>query len=132
MESIDRLEAGSRGVYSGALGYFALGGAVDLNIVIRTLVITPGRVSFGVGKAIIAFSKAENEFNETMVKSRTMIAATSAAAAPAFFSNYQPTAELATENPKTSNDINPQPRLYEVIPASPAEVPYLVTDKGCA
>jgi para-aminobenzoate synthetase len=83
MEIIDRLEAGSRGVYSGALGYFALGGAVDLNIVIRTVVVTPGQVSFGVGGAIIALSEAESEFDETMVKARAMIAVTSAAAMPA-------------------------------------------------
>ena len=47
MEIIDELEAGPRGVYSGALGWFALSGGADLSIVIRTIVAIDGRASFG-------------------------------------------------------------------------------------
>jgi para-aminobenzoate synthetase len=75
MEIIDRLEQGPRGVYSGALGWFSLSGAVDLSIVIRTLVAANGHVSFGVGGAIVALSDPEQEFEETVVKSRAMITA---------------------------------------------------------
>ncbi|SDP96419.1 aminodeoxychorismate synthase component I [Lentzea jiangxiensis] len=75
MEIIDRLEEGPRGVYSGAIGWFGLSGAVDLNIVIRTLVATGSGVRFGVGGAIIALSDAEEEFAETAVKSRAMVTA---------------------------------------------------------
>jgi para-aminobenzoate synthetase len=82
MSIIDRLEDGPRGVYSGALGWFGLSGAVDLNIVIRTLVVTENRVAFGVGGAIIALSDAEEEFAETAVKSRAMITAVLDVAVP--------------------------------------------------
>jgi para-aminobenzoate synthetase len=75
MGIIDRLEEGPRGVYSGAIGWFGLSGAVDLNIVIRTLVATESGVRFGVGGAIIALSDAEEEFAETAVKSRAMVTA---------------------------------------------------------
>jgi para-aminobenzoate synthetase len=75
MQIIDRLEDGPRGFYSGALGWFALSGAADLSIVIRTLVATKGRVSFGVGGAIVALSDADEEFEETVVKSRAMVTA---------------------------------------------------------
>lgn len=75
MEIIDRLEDGARGVYSGALGWFSLSGAADLSIVIRTLVAAPGQVKFGVGGAIIALSDPEDEFEETVVKSRAMTTA---------------------------------------------------------
>jgi len=80
MEIIDRLEDGPRGVYSGSIGWFGLSGAVDLNIVIRTLVATRDRVSFGVGGAVIALSDAEGEFTETAVKSRAMVTAVLATA----------------------------------------------------
>jgi para-aminobenzoate synthetase len=75
MQIIDRLEDGPRGFYSGALGWFGLSGAADLSIVIRTLTATKGRVSFGVGGAIVALSDAEEEFEETVVKSRAMVTA---------------------------------------------------------
>jgi para-aminobenzoate synthetase len=78
MEIIDRLEAASRGIYSGALGYFALGGAVDLSIIIRTIVVTPGQLSFGVGGAILALSDPEEEFEETLLKAKAMLAAVAA------------------------------------------------------
>jgi hypothetical protein len=78
MEIIDRLEQGPRGVYSGALGWFSLSGASDLSIVIRTLVANAGRVTFGVGGAIIALSDPEGEFDETVVKSRAMMTALTA------------------------------------------------------
>jgi para-aminobenzoate synthetase len=78
MEIIDRLEQGPRGVYSGALGWFSLSGASDLSIVIRTLVVDAGRVTFGVGGAIVALSDPEGEFDETVVKSRAMMTALTA------------------------------------------------------
>jgi para-aminobenzoate synthetase len=73
MEIIDALEAGPRGIYSGALGYFSLSGDVDLSIVIRTLVVRPGQASFGVGGAIIDPSDPGAEFEETVVKATTML-----------------------------------------------------------
>jgi para-aminobenzoate synthetase len=75
MQIIDRLEDGPRGFYSGALGWFGLSGAADLSIVIRTLTATKHRVSFGVGGAVIALSDAEEEYEETVVKSRAMVTA---------------------------------------------------------
>jgi para-aminobenzoate synthetase len=80
MELIDELEGGPRGVYSGALGWFSLTGAADLSIVIRTLVATPDGVGFGVGGAVTALSDVEEEYEETVVKSRAMTTALLAAA----------------------------------------------------
>jgi para-aminobenzoate synthetase len=73
MQIIDELEAGPRGVYSGALGYFSLTGAADLSIVIRTLVVAPDRVEYGTGGAIVALSDASDEFAETTVKAAPLL-----------------------------------------------------------
>ncbi|MCX3059254.1 aminodeoxychorismate synthase component I [Streptomyces beihaiensis] len=76
MRVIDRLEAGPRGVYAGAIGYFSLSGAADLSVVIRTARITGDRVTYGVGGAIVALSDPEEEYEETAVKSAPLLALT--------------------------------------------------------
>jgi para-aminobenzoate synthetase len=68
MEIIDRLEGGPRGVYSGALGWFGLGGALDLGMVIRTIVATEDEVSYGSGGAIVALSDPVLELDEMRLK----------------------------------------------------------------
>jgi len=75
MEIIDGLEEGARGVYAGALGWLGLSGAVDLSIVIRTIVATGSGVSFGVGGAVVALSDPVSEYEETLIKARAMVAA---------------------------------------------------------
>ncbi|MFT7838120.1 aminodeoxychorismate synthase component I [Saccharothrix sp. BKS2] len=73
MQIVDGLEAGPRGVYSGALGYFSLSGTADFSIVIRTLVVDRDKVSFGVGGAVIALSDPVAEFEETAVKATALL-----------------------------------------------------------
>ncbi|NUP15746.1 MAG: aminodeoxychorismate synthase component I, partial [Streptomyces sp.] len=74
MEIIDRLENGPRGIYSGAIGYLSLSGTADLSVVIRTAVVTPGRLRYGVGGAIVALSDPAEEFEETVVKAAPLLA----------------------------------------------------------
>lgn len=70
MEIIDRLEQDARGVYSGVLGYFALGGAADLSVVIRSITTTDAATTIGVGGAVTALSDPRQEVEETLVKAR--------------------------------------------------------------
>lgn len=69
MDIIDRLEGRARGIYSGALGFFSAAGAVNLSIVIRTLVMSSsGQVSLSAGGAIVADSDPDAEYEEMLTK----------------------------------------------------------------
>nr|WSX54644.1 aminodeoxychorismate synthase component I [Streptomyces sp. NBC_00974] len=73
MQIIDDLEEGPRGVYSGAIGYFSLCGGADLSIVIRTAVVTPQGIRYGVGGAIVALSDPDDEYEETITKTTPLL-----------------------------------------------------------
>ncbi|HKH64547.1 MAG TPA: aminodeoxychorismate synthase component I [Solirubrobacterales bacterium] len=75
MEIIDGLEEEARGVYSGSIGYFGADGSTDLNIVIRTIVMRPGRTTIGAGGAIVMQSDPQEEFDEILLKARAPMAA---------------------------------------------------------
>ncbi len=75
MEIIDDLEQEARGVYSGSIGYFGADGSTDLNIVIRTIVMRPGRTTIGAGGAIVMQSDPQEEFDEILLKARAPMAA---------------------------------------------------------
>jgi para-aminobenzoate synthetase len=75
MSIIDDIERVSRGVYSGAIGYFGLDGVVDLSIVIRTIVMRPGATTIGAGGAIVTQSDPAQEFDELLLKARAPMAA---------------------------------------------------------
>ncbi|MEO1057577.1 MAG: anthranilate synthase component I family protein, partial [Actinomycetota bacterium] len=83
MEIIDRLESGPRGVYSGALGYFAHNGSADLSIVIRTVVVHPDRATIGAGGAIVALSDPAAELAEMKLKTQATLRALALGAAEA-------------------------------------------------
>jgi para-aminobenzoate synthetase len=73
LEIIDRIEGRPRGVYSGVLGFFAVNGTADLNVVIRTLVASPEGLTIGAGGAIVAASDPEAELEEMLLKARPLL-----------------------------------------------------------
>ncbi|MDX6602117.1 MAG: para-aminobenzoate synthetase [Solirubrobacterales bacterium] len=75
MEIIDELEGEARGVYSGAIGWFGLGGACDLSVAIRTIVLDHGEATIGAGGAIVVDSDSDDEFEEMLLKARAPISA---------------------------------------------------------
>ncbi|WP_224241148.1 aminodeoxychorismate synthase component I [Hyalangium gracile] len=75
MKLISRLEPSRRGVYSGSIGYFDFDGAMDLSIVIRTVLKQGSRVSFHTGGAIVADSIPEDEYQETLDKAHGLVLA---------------------------------------------------------
>ena len=81
MTILRTLEAGERGVYAGAFGYLGLDGAVDLAMVIRSIVLGPNGASIGTGGGITALSVAAEEIEETRIKARALIDAVLASSA---------------------------------------------------
>jgi para-aminobenzoate synthetase component I len=72
MKVIDTLEPVTRGIYSGAIGYLDFRGAMDLSMVIRTIIVKDGRCYFHVGGGIVADSDPAAEYQETQDKAKAM------------------------------------------------------------
>ena len=70
MEIIDELEPTRRSLYTGALGYYSLGGASAFNLLIRTLLVEGIRLRYQVGGGIVADSDPVAEYDETLHKGR--------------------------------------------------------------
>ena len=75
MEIIDELETTRRGVYSGAILYMDFSNNLDSCIAIRTLLARGHKGYVQAGGGIVADSVPENEYQETVNKSRALIRA---------------------------------------------------------
>ncbi len=75
MAIVDRLEGEARGPYSGAIGWLGPGGACDLSVAIRTIVLDGARARIGAGGAIVALSDPDEEYEEMLLKAAAPAAA---------------------------------------------------------
>ncbi|MFO7839402.1 MAG: aminodeoxychorismate synthase component I [Desulfosalsimonadaceae bacterium] len=83
MEIIDELEPCQRHIYTGSIGYISFHRSMDLSIAIRTATIVGKKLIFSVGGGIVWDSEAEEEYQETLHKGRSLadaLASESAAA----------------------------------------------------
>lgn len=70
---LDSLEQRARGIYSGAFGYLGLDGAVDLAMVIRSIVLDARGATVGAGGGITALSVPEEELAEAKLKAAALL-----------------------------------------------------------
>ncbi|RTL90694.1 MAG: aminodeoxychorismate synthase component I [Hyphomicrobiales bacterium] len=76
MEIIRDLECAPRGVYCGSLGVIAPNGDIRFNVAIRTLTIFPDHeLVCNVGSAVVADSRAREEYEECLIKARFLTGA---------------------------------------------------------
>lgn len=75
MTRLHQLEGGPRGVYAGCFGYVGVDGAVDLAMVIRSIVIEADRAVVGAGGGITWGSVASSEVAEVATKARAPLSA---------------------------------------------------------
>lgn len=75
MQIIDELEVARRGAYCGSVAWIGFDGAMDSNIVIRTLSVTQDHVIAQAGGGIVADSDPAAEHEEMLVKARAQLRA---------------------------------------------------------
>ncbi|HET7419946.1 MAG TPA: chorismate-binding protein [Candidatus Dormibacteraeota bacterium] len=75
MEIISDLEPDQRGVYAGSAGYVSFGGNLDMAITLRTVVIADGIAYVQAGAGVVADSRPEREYEETLEKAGAMFKA---------------------------------------------------------
>lgn len=75
MEIIDELESCRRHVYCGSIGYMSFHDTMDLSIAIRTATLVNDTLRFSVGGGVVFDSQPRAEYEETLHKGRTLMAA---------------------------------------------------------
>jgi len=89
MEIINELEKEKRGIYAGAVGYFAANGTMDTCIVLRTAVVKDRVMYVQAGGGVVADSNPQAEFQETVNKAKALFAAADEAVRYAAMANYR-------------------------------------------
>ena len=75
MQLIDEFEPVKRGIYTGSIGYLDFKQDLDLNIVIRTMVLQKKKGYLQVGAGIVYDSKPQKEYEETLHKAEALFQA---------------------------------------------------------
>ncbi|MGZ4160532.1 MAG: aminodeoxychorismate synthase, component I [Neobacillus sp.] len=72
MEIIEELEPVQRGIYTGSLGWIDFSGDLELNIVIRTMLIKEGKAHVQAGAGIVIDSNPKHEYKESLKKAAAL------------------------------------------------------------
>lgn len=73
IETLETLEAGPRGIYSGAMGWLGHNNTAELNVVIRSIVIDSGHLTLGAGGAVVVDSDPAEEEAEKHLKAQALM-----------------------------------------------------------
>ena len=72
MEIIEELEPVQRGIYTGSLGWIDFSGDMELNIVIRTMLVKNGMGHVQAGAGIVIDSNPKHEYKESLKKAAAL------------------------------------------------------------
>lgn len=75
MRAIAEVEAGHRGPYGGAVGYFSFGGNMDTCIAVRTMAIRDGQAHIRAGTRVVKGADAQQNHAETVREAETLLQA---------------------------------------------------------
>ena len=73
MEIIDELEMSKRKLYAGGIGYFTANQEFDTCIALRTALIKNKKIYVQAGAGVVADSRPENEYEETVNKAKALL-----------------------------------------------------------
>lgn len=108
MEIIEELEPVGRGFYTGSLGWIGYQGDLELNIIIRSLLVQGGCVHVQSGAGIVADSQPERELDEVRRKAQALWVALHASRSgeskPAASRRVERSATGATSEPISAAD----------------------------
>lgn len=79
MEIIEELEPTRRGPYTGSIGFLGYAGEMEMNIVIRTIIMKNGKAYVQAGAGIVDDSVPEREYFECLKKAEALLRAMEAA-----------------------------------------------------
>lgn len=68
MEIIEELEPVRRGLYTGSMGWIGFNGNMELNIIIRTMLVKDGKAHVQAGAGVVIDSIPANEYKESLKK----------------------------------------------------------------
>lgn len=72
MEIIEELEPVRRGLYTGSIGWIGFNGDMELNIVIRTMLVKDGKAHVQAGAGIVIDSNPKHEYKESLKKAMAL------------------------------------------------------------
>lgn len=72
MEIIEELEPVRRGLYTGSIGWIGFNGDLELNIVIRTMLVKDGQAHVQAGAGVVIDSHPKREYKESLKKARAL------------------------------------------------------------
>lgn len=74
LKTLEALEAGPRGIYSGAMGWLGDDNTAEFNVIIRSMIIASGQLTIGAGGAVVVDSDPVEEEQEKRLKAQALIA----------------------------------------------------------
>ena len=75
MELIDKMEKNKRKLYAGGIGYFSPNNEFDTCIALRTALIKKDKIYVQAGAGVVADSKPDKEYMETVNKAKALMSA---------------------------------------------------------
>ncbi|MCA1066548.1 aminodeoxychorismate synthase, component I [Rossellomorea aquimaris] len=72
MEIIEELEPVRRGIYTGSIGWIGVNGDMELNIVIRTMLVKAGKAHIQAGAGVVIDSNPKYEYKESLKKAKAL------------------------------------------------------------